>query len=64
MKVSKSTHTLLRNPFSTDAAFTDNDRGILIVFSRITEQKIKQSTHSTSQNQYTAIVSQEIKGLY
>ena len=30
--------TLLRNPFSTDAAFTDSDRGILMVFSRITKQ--------------------------
>ncbi len=31
--------TLLRNPFSTEAAFTDNVRGMRIVFSKITVQK-------------------------
>jgi len=29
--------TLLRNPLSTEAAFTDRERGIRIGFSRITE---------------------------
>lgn len=31
--------TLLRNPFRMDAAFTESDRGILIVFSKMTEMK-------------------------
>lgn len=31
--------TLLRKPFSIDAAFTDKDLGILIGFSRITGQR-------------------------
>lgn len=31
--------TLLRNPFRMDAAFTESDRGILIVFSKMTEKK-------------------------
>lgn len=31
--------TLLRNPFRMDAAFTESDRGILIVFSNMTEMK-------------------------
>ena len=31
--------TLLRKPFSIDAAFTDKDLGILIGFSRITGER-------------------------
>lgn len=36
---SRSAGFLLRNPFKTEAAFTDSDLGILIVFSRITEKE-------------------------
>lgn len=33
--------TLLRNPLRMEAAFTESDRGILIVFSKMTEKKKK-----------------------
>jgi len=34
----RSAGFLFKNPLSTEAAFTDNERGIRIVFSRITEE--------------------------
>lgn len=37
---SRSAGFLLRKPFNTDAAFTDSDLGIRIVFSRITWNEV------------------------
>lgn len=58
---SDSPLTLFKNPFRTEAAFTDTDRGIRIGFSRITENSRETFAQNVSPSNFIRCLSKTLE---